>query len=187
MIAALWAPLAPLRRRLGLDTLPREGDLMVVVGTMTAPFLGAALRIPFPGIETATFEHIETVLILELLAISTIIGVLWRPGTWLPIAALAWLITIPLFTTGFTNQDGFVSAFWGQLDYWLDQQDVQRGKQPLHYYVMMLPAYEFLSLLPALIGGAWLLWRGDSLMRLLAWGSSRSSSCCPSPARRCRG
>ena len=169
VIAALWAPLAPLRRRLGLETLPREGDLMVVVGTLTAPFLAAVLRIPFPGIETSGFEHIETVLILELLAISTIIGVLWRPGTWLPIAALAWLITIPLFTTGFTNQDGFISAFWGQLDYWLDQQDVQRGKQPLHYYLMMLPTYEFLSLLPALIGGAWLLWRGDSLMRLLVW------------------
>ena len=169
VIAALWYPLGPLRRRFGWNTLPREGDLMVVVGTLTAPFLGAALRIPFPGIETSTFEHIETVLVIELLVISVIIGVLWRPSTWLPLAAVAWLITIPLFTTGFTNQDGFLSAFWGQLDYWLDQQDVQRGKQPLHYYLMMLPTYEFLSLIPALIGGAWLLWRKDPLTRLLAW------------------
>ena len=169
LIAALWYPLGPLRRRLGLETLPREGDLMVVVGTMTAPFLGAALRIPFPGIETSSYEHIETVIVTELLVISLIIGVLWRPMTWLPLAAVAWLITIPLFTTGFTNQDGFLSAFWGQLDYWLDQQDVERGKQPLHYYLMMLPTYEFLSLLPALIGGAWLLWRKDPLTRLLAW------------------
>ena len=169
VIAALWYPLGPLRRRFGWNTLPREGDLMVVVGTLTAPFLGAALRIPFPGIETSTFEHIETVLVIELLVISVIVGVLWRPSTWLPLAAVAWLITIPLFTTGFTNQDGFLSAFWGQLDYWLDQQDVQRGKQPLHYYLMMLPTYEFLSLIPALIGGAWLLWRRDPLTRLLAW------------------
>ena len=106
---------------------------------------------------------------LGLLAGSVLVGLLWRPATWLPIAALAWVITIPLFTTWFTNQDGFLSAFWGQLDYWLDQQDVQRGKQPLHYYVVMLPAYEFLALVPALIGGAWLLWRGDALMRLLVW------------------
>ena len=169
VIAALWYPLGPLRRRFGWNTLPREGDLMVVVGTMTAPFLGAALRIPFPGIETSTFEHIETVLVIELLVISAIVGVLWRPSIWLPLAAVAWLITIPLFTTGFTNQDGFLSAFWGQLDYWLDQQDVERGKQPLHYYLMMLPTYEFLSLIPALIGGAWLLWRKDPLTRLLAW------------------
>ena len=169
VIAALWYPLGPLRRRFGWNTLPREGDLMVVVGTLTAPFLGAALRIPFPGIETSTFAHIETVLVIELLVISAIVGVLWRPSIWLPLAAVAWLITIPLFTTGFTNQDGFLSAFWGQLDYWLDQQDVQRGKQPLHYYLMMLPTYEFLSLIPALIGGAWLLWRKDPLTRLLAW------------------
>ena len=169
VIAALWYPLGPLRRRFGWNTLPREGDLMVVVGTMTAPFLGAALRIPFPGIETSTFAHIETVLVIELLVISAIVGVLWRPSIWLPLAAVAWLITIPLFTTGFTNQDGFLSAFWGQLDYWLDQQDVERGKQPLHYYLMMLPTYEFLSLIPALIGGAWLLWRKDPLTRLLAW------------------
>ena len=108
-------------------------------------------------------------LVIELLVISAIVGVLWRPSIWLPLAAVAWLITIPLFTTGFTNQDGFLSAFWGQLDYWLDQQDVERGKQPLHYYLMMLPTYEFLSLIPALIGGAWLLWRKDPLTRLLAW------------------
>ncbi|MYE45412.1 MAG: TIGR03663 family protein [Chloroflexi bacterium] len=169
LVAALWLPLAPLRRRIGWETLPREGDLMVVVGTMTVPFLGAALRIPFPGIETTTFEHAETAVVLALLAGSVLVGLLWRPATWLPIAALAWVITIPLFTTWFTNQDGFLSAFWGQLDYWLDQQDVQRGKQPLHYYVVMLPAYEFLALVPALIGGAWLLWRGDALMRLLVW------------------
>lgn len=169
VVAALWYPLAPLRRRFGWHTLPREGDLMVVVGTLTAPFLGALLRIPFPGIETSTFDHIETVIVLELIAVSVVIGVLWRPATWLPLAAVAWVITIPLFTTWFTNQDGFLSAFWGQLDYWLDQQDVQRGKQPLHYYVVMLPAYEFLSLVPALIGGAWLLWRRDQLTRLLAW------------------
>ncbi len=169
LIAALWSPLGPLRRRFGWETLPREGDLMIVCGTITAPFLAAALRIPFPGIESSTFENIETVLVVELMVISMIIGVLWRPGTWLPLAALAWLITIPLFTTGFTNQDGFLSAFWGQLDYWLDQQDVQRGKQPLHYYLMMVPTYEFLALVPALIGGAWLLWRGDPLTRLLAW------------------
>ena len=36
VIAALWYPLGPLRRRFGWNTLPREGDLMVVVGTMTA-------------------------------------------------------------------------------------------------------------------------------------------------------
>ena len=70
LIAAIWLPLGPLRRRFGLETLPREGDLIVVVGTMTAPFLGAALRIPFPGIETSTFAHIETVIVTELLVIS---------------------------------------------------------------------------------------------------------------------
>jgi hypothetical protein len=78
-------------------------------------------------------------------------------------------ITILLFTTFFTNFDGIAGAFWEQLDYWLAQQEVQRGTQPFYYYVFMVPLYEFLSLLAALIGGSILLGRSDRLTRLLAF------------------
>ena len=169
LLAALWRPLGPLRRRFGLGMLPREGDLLVVTGTLTAPFLAAALQLPFPAFGAPDGPRIAGELALAAIAASAGVGVLWNPRRWPPLGVLAALIVLPLFTTWFTNADGFVSGFWGQLDYWLAQQDVQRGHQPGFYYLMMLPIYEFLALIPALVGGAWLLWRGNRLARLLAW------------------
>ena len=169
LLAALWRPLGPLRRRFGLETLPREGDLLVVTGTLTAPFLAAALQLPFPALGGPDGPGIAEELALGAIAASAVAGLLWDPRRWLPLGVLAALIVLPLFTTWFTNADGFVSGFWGQLDYWLAQQDVRRGQQPGFYYLMMLPIYEFLALIPALAGGAWLLWRGNRLARLLAW------------------
>ena len=173
LLAALWWPLTALRRRLGWHERPREVDLLVVLGTLTLPFLVAALQLPFgqlevPGARSAPL-HLETAAIVAALTVSAVVGVLWSPRRWLLLAGLAAIVTVPLFTTWFTNADGFRSAFWGQLDYWLDQQDVQRGNQPGFYYLMLLPLYEFLALVPALAGAVWLLWRGDRLTRLLVW------------------
>ena len=103
------------------------------------------------------------------IAAGTAVGVAWDWRRWAPLAVLFFAIVMPLFTSGFTNPDGVRSALWGSLDYWIDQQAVQRGTQPGYYYLMMLPLYEFVLLAPALLGGAWLLWRGDRLTALLAW------------------
>src|SRR5207253_779726 len=46
VIAALWATLEPTRERLRLETLPREGDLLVTLGILTLPQLAALVQIP---------------------------------------------------------------------------------------------------------------------------------------------
>lgn len=163
LVAIFWRPL---RRRFGWNTLPRDGDMLIVIGTLTAPFLVAVLQFPFRSLEQ---PHFETMAILVMMSGAVCVGALWSLRRWLPIASMAALITVPLFTTWFTNADGFQSGFWGQLDYWFDQHEVKRGNQPGFYYLMLLPIYEFLTLIPALVGGLWLLWRGDQLMRLLVW------------------
>ena len=146
---------------------------MAVLGTITLPFLVAALQLPFGRLEAPAARseplHLETATIVAALTASAVVGVLWSPRRWLLLAGLVAIVTVPLFTSWFTNPDGFHSAFWGQLDYWLDQQDVQRGNQPGFYYLMLLPIYEFLTLVPALAGAVWLLSRGDRLTRLLVW------------------
>jgi len=40
LLAALWRPLGPVRRGLRLAQRPRAADLLVIVGTLTLPFLG---------------------------------------------------------------------------------------------------------------------------------------------------
>ena len=171
LVAALWRPLGPLRARLGWAERPREADLVVVLGTLTLPFLVAGVQAVVGEVEPGGLvtEHGETAAIVLLVAASAAVGLAWDWRRWPLLALIVAAVTLPLFTTWFTNADGVRSAFWGQLDYWLDQQDVRRGNQPGFYYLMMLPLYEFLALIPALVGAAWLLSRGDRLTRLLLW------------------
>src|SRR5215217_1227014 len=66
-----------------------------------------------------------------------------------------------LFTTFFTNlgdpwnclrglgcsKGGIYSGSIGALAYWIEQHDVQRGGQPIYYYVLLLSLYEFVPVL----------------------------------------
>ncbi len=64
--------------------------------------------------------------------------------------------------------NGFWSGIWGSMDYWLVQQGVQRGSEPVYYYIMILPMYEFLPLVLSIIGLGWFLLRRQFLLSLSA-------------------
>jgi len=72
------------------------------------------------------------------------------------------LITIPLFTTMFTNMLGLATGAFGSLSYWLSQHGVRRGGQPWFYYFILLLLYDFLPFLFGLVGVAYVAWRGVS-------------------------
>ncbi|MBN1119809.1 MAG: TIGR03663 family protein [Anaerolineae bacterium] len=73
---------------------------------------------------------------------------------WWAIGAAYWLIFIFLFTTMFTSGKGIGTGVIGSLGYWLEQQGVKRGGQPWYYYlVVLLPMYEFMPVILALIAG----------------------------------
>lgn len=175
IVVALWAPLQSWRQSRGFTTFPHAGELVIVIGVLTLPQLSAAVQIPLTafGVHVAgdTERQVGIITVCSLLGAATIVGLLWDWRRWLVVAAIFYAITIPLFTTEFLNtRDGISSDFWGSLDYWLAQQEVARGTQPWFYYVMMVPIYEFLTLIPALIGGIWLLVkRRDGLAALFAW------------------
>ena len=180
-IAALWPFLERLRPRLGWRALPRTGDLIVLTGTLTLPLLtpfaknalerlfsSGSLDYPAicasPSTEAAATLAFGFVVTIGLAAFA---GIHWRPRTWLIAAAGAALIYATLMTSLWTNLEGLCSGAWGSLDYWQAQQDVRRGGQPWFYYLMLMPAYEFLPLALALVGGAWALWRGSAFARFL--------------------
>ncbi len=81
----------------------------------------------------------------------------WR--NWLVAAAILFLIYALLFTTFFTNPAGLVTGIPSSLSYWLAQQDVQRGTQPLYYYFLLLALYEFVPLLFGTAGAIYYLVR----------------------------
>ena len=65
---------------------------------------------------------------------------------------LFWGIFTVLYTSVFTNSDGFFTGLIGSLGYWLVQQGVERGSQPWYYYTLIqIPVYEFLPSLGTLL------------------------------------
>jgi DNA-binding beta-propeller fold protein YncE len=89
---------------------------------------------------------------IPLATISIIIGFFWNKRLWLINAAIFYIPFILLYTTFFTNGNGFFSGLVGSLGYWLEQQGVERGSQPWYYYILVqIPIYEFLPAIGATV------------------------------------
>jgi uncharacterized protein (TIGR03663 family) len=190
---ALWSWV---RGRSRLSDLPPAGDLLIVLGTISLPLwapivgliqepLGIILTNPDgnsprvisgemfrANVETGAPAggaiYIAAFLVAVLAAISTAIGLLWDRRRWPLMVAVFVAIWLPLFTSLFTNWQGFFTGFWGSLGYWVAQHDVARAGQPWYYYLVGLLTYEFLIVVPGLIGGAFLLVKGTSFDRFIS-------------------
>ena len=133
----------------------RSFDLLILTGTLTLPQL-TAFPVKFLGWDPLDYTsnglfHTGTVLLL-FLAISVVIGLWWNSRIWLTCAAAFYGIFIVLYTTFFTNGQGFFTGIIGSLGYWLSQQGVQRGSQPLYFYALIqIPIYEYLAALGAIL------------------------------------
>ncbi len=57
-----------------------------------------------------------------------------------------------LFTALFTYMPGIGDGIWQGLYYWLQQQQQARGGQPWYYYLMLIPLYEQIGLVFAIVG-----------------------------------
>jgi len=152
----------------------RSFGLMILIGTLVLPqlaplpikFLERWLHVTIPS----TAPEIDTLLasqdlllgmpreftiigifLIGLFALSIVIGQLWSRDWW-KYALLFWGIFTVLYTSVFTNSDGFFTGLVGSLGYWLVQQDVERGSQPWYYYAaIQIPIYEFLPALGTLL------------------------------------
>ena len=181
VLAGLWRYLKQLRRRAAWGDLPRTGDLLVLTGSLTLPLLTAFAKAPlevifaagpldYPEVCANPSTRATAVLVTAFVGVcgvAAFAGLSWRPRTWLTAAAIGAIIYITLMTSLWTNAEGFCSGAWGSIDHWQAQHDYRRGQQPWFYYLMLMPAYEFLPLLIALAGGAWAMVRGSAFSRFL--------------------
>jgi predicted membrane-bound mannosyltransferase/sugar lactone lactonase YvrE len=142
----------------------RSFDLLMVTGTLILPMLTAFVikaleRWLHVSIPTTT-EEIQALtgdtksilviggLLVLMFIFSGVIGSLWSREKWWRIALLYWIPFTVLYTTIFTNTDGFFTGTIGSLGYWIVQQGVARGSQPWYYYLLVqIPIYEFLPAL----------------------------------------
>ena len=144
-------------------------DLLMVLGTLTLP-LGSAFLIKFTtgidmtlvynAVRTGDFSSIPvpsivtmSVVIAATLVVSIVFGLLWDHRHWPVVALIHYAIFIVLYTTVFTWAFGALSGLVGGLAYWLAQQGVKRGDQPIYYYFLVGPLYEYLAISLSLGGG----------------------------------
>ncbi len=185
LVAALWPLLERVRRRWSLDSLPASGHLVVIMGTFALPqFAAAVQKLPFveDGGYMGERSMMMTTVFITIIA-TAYIGLLWNPRVW-GWSALIFYLPFFLFYTSFlteggdlwnvtsggrfwTGEGGFWTGTWGSLDYWLQQQYVERGNQPEYYYLMFLPVYEFLPLVFAIGGAFYYAFKGRLEQQLL--------------------
>jgi len=144
-------------------------DVLMVIGTLTLP-LGSAFLIKFVAgldmgvvydavmsgnlamVSTPVIVGIASIVALSLLS-SIVLGVWWNKRHWPIIALIHYAIFFVLYTTIFTWGYGALSGLVGGLAYWLAQQGVKRGGQPVYYYFLLAPLYEYLVVLFSAVGG----------------------------------
>ncbi len=144
--------------------------LATIVTPLSAAMILAALH-PFGLQYTGPLaDNVLWGTLISLLAASVLLGLWWDRRVWLVAGAIFWTFFVVLYTSIFSNPDGFFSGAVGGLRYWLTQHSFARGGQPWYYYLLLFPLYDFLPLVFGIAGGIWALRRRDRFgIFLLYW------------------
>lgn len=107
-----------------------------------------------------------------LLSISWVHWFVGAVAGWILFAMLYWVIPPGPqgnLTWGQGFQIGVGRGVWQGLYYWIQQQQVARGGQPLYYYALLIPLYEQLAVVFGLAGAVYSLFRPTRFRVFLVW------------------
>ncbi len=88
---------------------------------------------------------------------------------WMLFAGLYWELPTVGRSLGQGFVDGVGKGVWQGLYYWLQQQDVARGGQPIYYYFLLIPLYEQLAVVFGLAGVVYSFARPTRFRLFLVW------------------
>ena len=110
------------------------------------------------GMPTHGGKLLAFLVVFFLIVASMYIGYKWCWKIWWKCAAIFYLIWLSAYTTFFTNIfSGVQSGIWQSLGYWIVQQGEARGGQPAHYYLTLIPIYEYLPAIFAVLASLYFL------------------------------
>ncbi len=157
LLAALVFMVIWLVRGLGWKEirLTRSFNLVVLQLLLILPLL-TALPVKLLGFDPLDYSQAgilrSVAVFLALSLLSMLLGLMWNRKVWLKALLIFWSVFIVFYTTFFTHGEGFFKGLVAALGYWMSQQAVQRGTQPLYYYAFVqVPVYEFLPALGLLL------------------------------------
>lgn len=107
-----------------------------------------------------------------LLSISWVHWFVGFVAAWILFAALYWVIPpgpAGNLTWGQGFQVGIGKGIWEGLYYWLTQQNVARGGQPVYYYALLFSLYEQLAVVFGLAGAVYSVFRPTRFRLFLVW------------------
>ena len=141
----------------------RSFDLLILLGTLVLPqlsafgidFLGWKIPVNASEVNALTTPDVlrMALIVVPTFIVSIVIGLWWNKRQWLINAGIWYVIYIVFYTSMFTNGVGFFTGLVGSLGYWLAQQAVNRGDQPMYYYALLqIPIYEYLPALGSILG-----------------------------------
>ncbi len=177
LVAALALMVYALRGRWHLLRSNAAADAAVIMLTMVLPFMAAFLHV-FTGGDPTVFTDasgytgqdmiIRLSIFVGICVLASVgIGFFWffrrgdaEDGRWRPhvrhwalFMGFFWIVQVLFFTTFFTNTvQGLATGVVGSLGYWVAQQGVKRGGQPVYYYALIGWLYEFLPAFLSLCG-----------------------------------
>lgn len=133
----------------------RSFDLVVLQLLLILPLL-TALPVKLLGFDPLDYSQagiVRSVAVFFVLSLAAVLfGLMWNRKVWLRALVIFWSVFIVFYTTFFTHGEGFFKGLVAALGYWMSQQSVQRGTQPLYYYAFVqIPVYEFLPALGMLL------------------------------------
>lgn len=130
-------------------------DLLLVTGTVVLPQLAAFPALAL-GWDPLDYQNTGAVwktgaVVAALVLLAAVVGLAWNRRRWLISFGIFYAIFALFYTTVLTHPFGLFTGLVGALGYWLEQHGVNRGSQPLFYYIFIqIPIYEFLPALGAL-------------------------------------
>jgi predicted membrane-bound mannosyltransferase/DNA-binding beta-propeller fold protein YncE len=163
-VAGLAAGIRDLIKEFGLDGLREKFpavDLLVVLTTTLLPQLAAFPMAlvnlnPFDGDPYQKIQDVNyilgTVACLLIVAVPAfVVGWLWNRRQWAVYAGIFFGIYVLFFSVCLTNFPGVAMGLVAAVNYWMAQQEVERGSQPWYYYLLLqVPVYEYLPALLAI-------------------------------------
>jgi uncharacterized protein (TIGR03663 family) len=104
-----------------------------------------------------------------------LLGISW--AQWFVAFVTGWMLFVAMYwelpgagrTLGQGFEEGIGHGVWHGLYYWLQQQDVARGAQPVYYYFLLIPLYEQLAVVLGLAGVVYAIVRPTRFRVFLVW------------------